>query len=76
MKESVVTSMDGNDKELFPYLPCMFQDLWEKGADPDAIINLIGKHFSEYDNLKLLDLGCGKGAVLIKSAEKLGCKCH
>ena len=76
IEESVVTAMDGNDIELFSYLPYILQDLWEIGADPDAVINLIGKHFSEYDKLKVLDLGCGKGAVSIKIAETLGCKCH
>ena len=76
IEESVVTSMDGADKELFPYLPYILQDLWEIGADPEAIIGLVVKYFAEYDNLKVLDLGCGKGAVSIKLAKKLGCKCY
>ena len=37
--------MDGTDKELFPYLPYILQDLWEIGADPEIIISLIEKHF-------------------------------
>ena len=76
IEESVVTAMDGSVKELFPFLPYIFQDLWEIGADPEIIINLIGKHFTKYDNLDVLDLGCGKGAVSIKVADKLGCKCY
>ncbi len=76
IEESVVTAMDGSDKELFPYLPYILQDLWEIGADPDAIIKLIGKHFTNCADLKVLDLGCGKGAVSIKVSQKYGCHCY
>lgn len=76
LEESVVTAMDGSDKELFPFLPYIMQDLWEIGADPDAIIRLISRQFKKYDNLKVLDLGCGKGAVSVKVSQKLGCTCY
>jgi cyclopropane fatty-acyl-phospholipid synthase-like methyltransferase len=76
IEESVVTAMDGSDKELFPYIPYILQDLWEIGADPDAIIKLINKHFTNCTDLKVLDLGCGKGAVSIKVSKALGCNCY
>ena len=76
IEESVVTAMDGSDRELYPFLPYILQDLWELGADPEIIVNLICKYFTKYDNLDVLDLGCGKGAVSIKVANKLGCKCY
>jgi SAM-dependent methyltransferase len=76
IEESVVTAMDGTEKELFPFLPYILQDLWEIGADPDVIVNLICKHSNNFHNLKVLDLGCGKGAVSIKIAQKLNCMCH
>ncbi len=75
IEESVVTAMDGSDKELFPFLPYILQDVWEIGSDPDIIIRLISKHFIKYDNLKVLDLGCGKGAISVKLSQKLGCTC-
>ncbi|MEA2077794.1 MAG: class I SAM-dependent methyltransferase, partial [Candidatus Marinimicrobia bacterium] len=52
------------------------QDLWEIGTDPDIIIKLIDNQFTICNNLKVLDLGCGKGAVSIKVAEKFGCHCN
>ncbi len=76
IEECVVTAMDGNDKELFPYLPYILQDVWEFGADPDAVIRLINKHFAHTAGLKVLDLGCGKGAVSIQVSQALGCRCH
>lgn len=76
IEESVVTAMDGSDKELFQYLPYILQDLWEIGADPDAIIRMISKHFNNYVDLKVLDLGCGKGAVSVKLSKALGCSCY
>ncbi|MBU0528578.1 class I SAM-dependent methyltransferase [bacterium] len=76
IEESVVTAMDGSDKELFPYLPYILQDLWEIGADPGVIIKLISKHFANCADLKVLDLGCGKGAVSVRVAKNLGCSCY
>ena len=75
IKESVVIAMDGKDKHLYPYLPYILQDLWEFGASPEIIINLIKKHKSEFERLKILDLGSGKGAVSIKIAKALKCHC-
>lgn len=76
LEKSVVTAMDGSDSELFPYLPYILQDTWEIGASPDVIIGIVQKHTKKYSNLKVLDLGCGKGAVSIKLSEKLKCSCH
>jgi len=75
LEESVAISMDGSDKELFPFLPYILQDLWEIGADPEAIISLISKHFDNVAGIRVLDLGCGKGAVSVKLSLKLGCSC-
>ena len=33
------------------------------------------KYKNDYTNLKILDLGCGKGAVSIQMAEEFNCKC-
>lgn len=76
IEESVVIAMDGSEKELFPFLPYILQDLWEIGADPNAIIKLISKYFDNYAGLKVLDLGCGKGAVSVKVSKALGCRCY
>jgi len=47
LEESVVTAMDGTNKKLFPFLPYIFQDIWEIGADSNVIISLIR---NELDN--------------------------
>jgi cyclopropane fatty-acyl-phospholipid synthase-like methyltransferase len=76
IEESVVIAMDGSDKELFPFLPYILQDIWEIGADPDAIVKLIKKHCTNLHELKVLDLGCGKGAVSVKIAQECACFCY
>ncbi len=76
LEESVVIAMDGSDNELFPFLPYILQDVWEIGADPEAIIKLIKKHSNNLPELKVLDLGCGKGAVSVKVSKEFGCICH
>lgn len=76
IEESVVTAMDGSDNELFEYLPYILQDMWEIGANPEVITELIRGRFDNPAQLKVLDLGCGKGAVSIKVSKTLGCFCH
>jgi len=73
--ESVVSAMEGIDSELFPYLPYILQDIWEIRSDPEFIIDLIKKGKENPAELKVLDLGCGKGAVSIKLPHKLNCRC-
>ena len=75
IEESVVIALDGKDKHLYPYLPYILQDLWEFGASPEIIIKLIKSHKSDFENLKILDLGSGKGAVSIKLAKEFKCYC-
>jgi len=76
IEESVVTSMDGTDNYLFPFIPYILQDIWEIGSSPEIIISLIKKHAKNYSNLKILDLGCGKGAVSIQIAKEFNCYCY
>ncbi len=76
VEQSITESLDGNNTGLIPYLPYILQDFWEIGADPDIIVRLISKHHKECGQLKVLDLGCGKGAVSIGIARELGCLCH
>ncbi len=61
IEESVVIAMDGKDKHLYPYLPYILQDLWEIGASPEVVHELVKRHRTDHSNLKILDLGCGSG---------------
>jgi len=76
VKKSIVKSLDGLEFGLFPYLSYLLQDLWEIGASPETIIDLIIKHGPLKKESKVLDLGCGKGAVLIKLVKAFGCQGH
>jgi len=76
VEESVVMAMDGTKSSLFPHLPYIMQDLWEIGASPEVVIELVKKHATDHSNLKVLDLGSGKGAVSIKLAKATNCYCH
>ncbi|OHD56231.1 MAG: methyltransferase type 12 [Spirochaetes bacterium GWF1_51_8] len=75
IEEIVTLSMDGDDKEIFYFLPYILQDFWEIGASPNIIIDLIKKHIPDPTSLKILDLGCGKGAVSVLLSKELNCRC-
>ncbi len=72
INESILESLDGSQAELLPYLPYILQDLWEIGADPAIMLALIKGHIGG-KKLKILDLGCGKGAVSVNIAKEIDC---
>ncbi|MCK9305115.1 MAG: class I SAM-dependent methyltransferase [Bacteroidales bacterium] len=76
IQESVLKTLDSSEKELYRFFSYILQDLWEMGASPEEIISLVKKHSAGFDKLKVLDLGCGKGAVSVKLSKELGCNCY
>ena len=81
LDESIAAAMDAQqDKAIVPFLPYIFQDFWELGTPPEIVIGCIRKHCLAGARhalpLRVLDLGCGKGAVSIKIAAALKCSCN
>ena len=75
LEESIIRAMDGSDLGLIPFLPYILQDCWEIGSDPNTMIDLVRKHAQDHSHLRVLDLGCGKGAVSVKIAQEFKCGC-
>jgi len=75
LEDCIITVMELTDKSLVDYLPYIFQDHWELGTSSEEIIEIIKKYKENYSNLNVLDLGSGKGAISVKIASELGCKC-
>ncbi|HPF44855.1 MAG TPA: class I SAM-dependent methyltransferase [Syntrophomonadaceae bacterium] len=72
-EEKLAQSLTGKSiTEIIPFLSYLLQDLWELGAIPGDIVQLIAFHQINTKNLKVLDLGCGKGAVSIELAKAFG----
>ncbi len=63
-KEEFGKSLTTNDDKIFRYLPYLLQDLWELGGHPNIQLELIKK--LGLTDIKILDLGCGKGSSLIQ----------
>ncbi len=73
LKESAVKALDGEDIELYPFLPYLLQDLWEIGSSARNTIDILVKNriSEQVGQLHILDLGCGKGAISIPIAKEL-----
>lgn len=63
-------SLDLTDQQMEEYIPFVLQDLWELGSVPDYIHQLIDKNVDSRKINTIMDLGCGKGAVLIYLANR------
>jgi len=75
--QSIVRSLDGENRDIYPHLAYLLQDLWEIGSSADVVLGLIRKrHLDQYSDFKVLDLGCGKGAVSIPMASVFGFRVH
>ena len=71
-RHDLMDSLDVDSPELMPYIPYLLKDLWELGSIPGYTIDLVERHIPTRDLKNVIDLGCGKGAVLIRMAEALG----
>jgi len=71
IRNDFLDSLDLDDSEIIPFIPEILNDLWELGSMPDYIIDLVEKHIPQDKIRKVIDLGCGKGAVLIQLREKI-----
>jgi len=74
IEEKLVASLTGETTELLPFLPYLLQDFWALGCEPGVMTALVKKHVPLTKDTKGLDLACGKGAVSVKLAKKLGVK--
>lgn len=57
--------------DLLPYLPELLADLHELGSSPRIVVDLL-RPLGLPRGARVLDLGCGKGAVAVALASELG----
>jgi ubiquinone/menaquinone biosynthesis C-methylase UbiE len=69
--EDLAASMDASP-EILPYLTELVADMWALGSTPHLAVNLFRPLDLPAGLAKLLDLGCGKGALGIAVAKELG----
>ncbi|KPK30919.1 MAG: hypothetical protein AMK69_02140 [Nitrospira bacterium SG8_3] len=71
IQQSVADSLEV-EKKLLPYMSYLLQDLWALGSSVDQILDLLSTLPLSADTAKVLDLGCGKGAVSVQIAWRFG----
>lgn len=72
--EAELASYFGVAPEILGFVPELLQDLWELGSDPKLIVRWLRDEGLAGAQTRVLDLGCGKGAVALAVAEALGCR--
>lgn len=70
LDEEVADSLDAT-MELMPFIPALLGDLAELGTPANDVVDLI-KSAEVTPRSRAIDLGCGKGAIAIALAERLG----
>lgn len=73
-RTDLAVSLDA-EEEIIPFIPVLLQDLWSLGFSPDLALTILKRNFPATPR-RVLDLGCGKGALLIHVAEQLGWNCR
>jgi precorrin-6B methylase 2 len=63
------------EPELLPLVPELLTDLNELGGDASLIVEVLGD-LALPQSTRVVDLGCGKGALAIKIAKELGFRVH
>lgn len=60
--------------EILPFVPQLLQDFEELGSDPGLVVEWLRDEGLQGPGVRVLDLGCGKGAVALAVAGSLGCR--
>lgn len=71
LRQSVADSLEV-DQRLLPHMPFLLQDLWALGGSVEPILACVAALDLTPESTAVLDLGCGKGAVSIRLAARLG----
>ena len=74
VQESIATAMDCENAELVEHLPYILQDFHEIGSSAQSLTRIV-KENNIKETAKIIDLGCGKGAVLIELAQHVKSEC-
>lgn len=74
-REQVAAALDATP-ELVPWLPELLADLWDLGSSPPLVAQWLGELDLPRESTRVLDLGCGKGAVSLTLARDLGFQAH
>ncbi len=64
--------MTSDTAEIVPFLPYVLQDFWALGSSPDDMTSLLLEYVPARERMRALDLGCGKGAIAVALAKRLG----
>lgn len=66
----------GVSRELLPHLPELLGDIWVLGSWPGHIVDLLRPLELEPETTRVLEVGCGKGAVCVPIAQQLDLPVH
>lgn len=72
IEQKLAGSLTAETTELLLYLPYLLQDIWELGSSPRHMSSLIKANINICSETKIIDLGCGKGAVSVSLCKELG----
>lgn len=67
-----VAAVLGATPELLPFIPELLADLWALGSTPELIVEWLRPLDLPPTSTRVLDLGCGKGAVALRLAREFG----
>ncbi len=70
-EKNFLETLDCFEPELKQFIPYLLQDLWEIGSSSEKILAVIAKNKLHENHLRVLDIGCGKGAITIPIAKEL-----
>ncbi len=71
IRKSVADSLE-MDIGMLPFVPDLLNGMWALGSSPELVVDLLRPMRLDPDRSKLLDLGCGKGAVAVTVSHALG----
>lgn len=70
IQENLARSLAAKTTDVIPFIPYMLQDFWALGLSPDIVLTLLERNLKRGEEVRVLDLACGKGAISVVTAAK------
>lgn len=70
VQKKLAESLTAQSTDLLPFLAFLLQDIYELGGSPEDAAELLAA--VPHEGMRVLDLCCGKGAVAVELAKRLG----
>lgn len=72
VEQELARSLGAETTDVIPFISYLLQDYWSLAVNPLMVLTLAERNLAGRSDVRVLDLACGKGAISVLLARRLG----